>query len=93
MMAFFKIVATREKRGVYFTAVPHQWEKNKTLFWPEHLAQTQRELLRQDANSAPEENWKHYSCILKCSKLKSFADSLNIEKQLTECLDTDAEEE
>lgn len=42
-MVYFKIVATKEKRGVYFTAVPHQWEKNKTLFWPEHLTHTQRE--------------------------------------------------
>lgn len=52
-MACFKIVATKEKRGVYFTAVPHQWENNKTLFWPEHLGQSQRELLRQDASSVP----------------------------------------
>jgi hypothetical protein len=42
-MVYFKIVATKEKRGVYFTAVPHQWEKNKTLLWLEHLTHTQRE--------------------------------------------------
>jgi hypothetical protein len=31
-MVYFKIVATKEKRGVYFTAVPHQWEKIKRFF-------------------------------------------------------------
>ena len=90
-MHTFKIVATLEKK-LYFTAVPHQWEKNKILYWPK-MSHSTREALRSDAASKPEDDWEEYSCTLKFQNIKTFKEALELEKQFTTCYNTDAEEE
>ncbi|CAH0560367.1 unnamed protein product [Brassicogethes aeneus] len=52
-----------------------------------------REELRSNAASVPEEYWAEYPCVVKCTGVESFKEALIIEKQLSKCLDTDAEEE
>lgn len=51
-----------------------------------------RENLRSNAASVPEEGWVEYSCVLKFSGILTFGDALAIEKQLTQCIDTESEE-
>lgn len=89
----YKIVLTKEKRGIYFTAVPHKWEKEKYLFWPDKLTSGQINKLRSSISSDPEKTWGKYRCLVKCKNIKSFEEALSLEKQLTECTDTEAEEE
>lgn len=88
----FKIVCTKEKKGICFCVVPYQWENNGILFWPEHLNFSQRENLRRNPLSVPEDTWSELECILKFSELENFKDAVTLEKQLTECVDADAEE-
>lgn len=88
----FKIVSTKEKKGICFCVVPDQWENDGTLFWPEHLSYSQREALRRNSTSCPEDDWSSLPCILKLTGLSNFKDALHFEKQFTECTDTDAEE-
>lgn len=90
---YFKVVMTKEKKGIYFSAVPHGWEVNKILFWPDHLMHSQREKLRSAADSIPEETWTQLPCIVKTTNIKTFKEALLIEQKLTQCSDTDAEEE
>lgn len=92
MESSFKVVSTIEKMGVCFTAVPHQWECNGTLFWPEHLTNKNRNSLRSDCASVPSENWKNYDCVLKVKDISTFTAALGIEKQLSEFSDTEQEE-
>lgn len=92
-MDCFKIVSTREKRGIYFTVVPYKWEANGILFWPDHISHSKREVLRSNMESTPDEGWAKYNCVVKCSGIPNFKDALKIEKQLTNCIDTDAEEQ
>lgn len=92
-MSFFKIVATQEKRGIYFTVVPHKWEQDKVLFWPKDLKYSERESLRADPDSTPDvETWEQFPCILKYNNILTFREGLDIEKKLTSCVDSDAEE-
>jgi hypothetical protein len=90
-MDYFKVVSTKEKRGIYFTVVPHQWEVDGVLWWPEHLPHSSREQLLSKTATAPEEKWIQYPCFLKCSGIINFKEALRVEKELTQCIDTDAE--
>lgn len=73
--------------------VPRLWESNGTLYWPKDLRYSERELLRSDASSFPEDDWEQLPCILKLSGIKSFEEAIELEKGFTKCVDTDAEEE
>lgn len=91
-MDSFKVVTTKEKNGIYFSVVPHLWEQNNILYWPEHLNHSRRESIRCDPSSTPEDNWSTFPCMVKFSGIKNFRDALQIERQLTDCSDTEAEE-
>lgn len=86
------MVATKEKKGVYFTTVPHKWEASQLLYWPEQMKHSDRERLRANAGSSPEEDWSTFPCIVKLKNIFSFEEGLKLEKQLTDCSDTEAEE-
>lgn len=84
-MDTFKIVATEEKRGVYFTEVPHKCEKNNILYWPpHHIKFSEREALRCDTLSIPNSTWT------KIPTIQTFNEVLDLEKN---CANTDAEED
>ncbi|KAK4885404.1 hypothetical protein RN001_001675 [Aquatica leii] len=91
-MDFFKVVSTIEKNGVNVCVVPHKWEAAQVLKWPGHLNHSTRESLRCNVASAPEDCWVEYPCIVKCTGLTEFKDALRMEKELSKCIDTDAEE-
>lgn len=84
-------MATNEKRGIYFTAVPHKWEINKILYWPTSMRNSERKLLRSNPARVPESSWDQFSYILKLTNIKTFEEALRLEKQLTDCSDSEAE--
>jgi hypothetical protein len=91
-MDYFKVVSTKENRGIYLTVVPHQWEVDGVLWWPEDLTHSSRKQLRSNPATAPEEKWIQYPCFLKCSGIINFKEAQKVEKELTQCIDTDAKE-
>jgi hypothetical protein len=48
--------------------------------------------LRSNPTTTPEEKWIQYPCFLKCSGIINFKEAQKVEKELTQCIDTDAEE-
>lgn len=74
--------------------VPHKWvqQNNKFLYWPKFVKKNELEIIRKDANSEPNVNWAIYPCNVKFQNLTSFESATEIEKQLVDCTDTEAEE-
>lgn len=92
MFHFWKIVQTIENKRTYITAVPHQWENNKVLFWPAHLSPSQRQNLRKNAAATSQNTWQQYPCKVRCNNILTFADALAMERGLSACSDTEAED-
>lgn len=90
-MDAFRVVRTLEKNRQLFSAVPHQWESNNILFWPDHLKLNKLQTARADGKSRPTAEWNQYPCVVKCSNIENFVDALSLEKQCSNC-DTDGEE-
>ncbi|XP_053601036.1 uncharacterized protein LOC128669862 [Plodia interpunctella] len=67
----FKIVQTLEKGKPVLTAVPHEWEKDGTLFWPKNQA----DKLIKVEDIYPEDNWIPIVCELKRDNLKSYGEA------------------
>lgn len=91
-MHSFKVVSTVEKDKKYITAVPHQWEQENTLYWPQHLNTAQRENLRANGASIYQKTWASLPCVVKCSNLETFKEALFLEEKLSLCMDTDGED-
>ena len=88
----FKLVVTKERAGLFYTAVPSYWENNGQLYWPTHLKTRELDKLRADANSKPEQNWTHLDCSVK-AVADSFLEGRRLEKVFTDFSDTEAEEQ
>lgn len=88
----FKIVTTRERGMIFFTAVPSAWESGNILKWPENIRHSERESLRKDPESVPENFWASYECVVKLSNISNFTEALTLEKLFSKCADSDAEE-
>lgn len=92
MAHFWKIVQTIENNKAFITAVPHQWEQNQVLLWPGHLNPTQRQHLRKNPGSTSQQTWQQYECTVRCTNIFTFVDALALEKGLSACSDTEAED-
>lgn len=63
---YFKIVAVLKKRAggvssVSYSFIPHKWESEGNLFWP----QSNLSKLRSDPTTEPQSDWKIYKCKVK----------------------------
>lgn len=89
----FKIVQTRERNRTLLSIVPHLWEKDNKLYWPNagEIKRKDFEVLMKDGNSAPLSNWKLYPCRRKKENL-TYDQACHFTKIMSDQSDTDESE-
>lgn len=87
----FKIVAVLKRRGnsstVEYSYVPHNWEQNETLYWPQNNLTS----LRADPSTTPLEDWKTYKCKVKKKNICGIEEAELWEGEYVSC-GTDVED-
>lgn len=87
----FKIVQTRENNGAKkLSVIPHLWEKDGHMQWPEssrQISQPKFNAMANDAESVPPKDWLQYKCTVKRTNL-SYADAMAVLKEMSGQSDT-----
>lgn len=88
----FKIVSTREKGKDFLSVVPHLWENNGVLKWPEakQISEAAFKAMSVDGSSQPMVDWKAHQCTLKRHSLPTYKEAVEISKKMGFNSDTDA---
>lgn len=86
----FKIVQTRERNRTLLSIVPHLWEKDNKLYWPNagEIKRREFEALMKDGHSSPLHHWKLYPCRKKKENL-TYDQAVHMTKMMSDQSDTD----
>lgn len=91
-MSTFKIVSTRAKGKFFLSVVPHKWENNGVLKWPEgsQISAVAFKAMLMDGTSQPMVDWKEHTCTLKRHSLLTYNEAVQLSKTMGFESDTDA---
>lgn len=92
MEGHFKTIAFINKKGksstMQYSFVPHLWEKNGIISWPNSDLRRERE----NPNSVPQSQWFQYKGVVKKDNIYGLDEAVLWEEQFLNGPNTDAEE-